>query len=143
MNEKLINSTERERAAFVVEKLIAFSKSAGEGKTDNSAICSTIAGFPALIMTNGLGQSLAFLIKKSRKDNRGDVYGLTVETIVEWLNRQGMLKSRPGNYADLLTELTTIEMDRYLASQMETLKLIDALKIYSRVIFYDVANSEA
>lgn len=118
------NTLGQKRSAFALEKV---SQVAAE-KFDK-----LVSGLPAMILQNGLGQTLAFLLSKATKDG-----SLKEETshysaymiMVSWQKELGRLKKiePPG---DVLKEISVMAQSDYLEMQVETLALLEWVKRYA------------
>lgn len=134
MEGNKLQSAECERAFFVLSEFKGFKKA----ERKNSEILSYFAGLPALVMTNGLGQSLAFIIYKGTKDSMQE---FTAKTIIKWLTEKHYLEKAENN-DDIFSQLSSMEQEEYIMAQTEVLLLMDSMKIYSRVIFQDKENDQ-
>ena len=93
-----------------------------------------LVGLPTLVLTNGLGQSLAFLLSTfllSKQDDKRHQTGFDV--IRSWLNKMfpqlfGDIKTR----RDLLSKLTVLSSVEYVDAQSEVLQMLNWLKRYAR-----------
>jgi CRISPR-associated protein Cmr5 len=94
------------------------------------------AGAPTLILTNGLGQTMAFLLGKKDKDkDKGKgKEKILFETIKDWLSKEGNLLyafKDKGNI-EFLQEFNVLPINKYLAAQTEALRLLEWLKRYAK-----------
>ncbi|MBN1984606.1 MAG: type III-B CRISPR module-associated protein Cmr5 [Chitinivibrionales bacterium] len=132
-----MRTKEQKRAEFALRKIEEF----GQGPTNevSKENANFLVGMPTTILTNGLGQSLAFLLSKkpTEKDkiNR-DKHILTFKTIQEWLTdpEEGIetLKDSKEDERSFLKKMAKLEQSVYLKAQEETLKLLSWLKRYAR-----------
>jgi CRISPR-associated protein Cmr5 len=120
-----MQTKQQERAAFALENLPC-NKGVVDEKTANF-----ITGTPTMILTNGLGQTLAFLLsKKSGKEKQ------VFDIIKKWLCREmsgdDEFGKAPLSEIDFLKKFNKLSQQKYLAAQHETLKLLEWLKRYAR-----------
>ena len=82
------------------------------------------AGLPAMIMQNGFGQTLAFLVAKGKEKH---IAAFTI--IAEWLIEQNVLNAdRPR---EMLQQISKLDQSKYLHAQKETLAMLEWLKRYA------------
>lgn len=91
---------------------------------------SLSAGLPAMILQNGFGQALAFLLAKG-----GDKHVAAFDIIAGWLRRNNILQET-GNAA-LLKEISRMEQSQYLHAQRETLAMLEWLKRYAHAGLFE------
>lgn len=92
-----------------------------------------VAGLPAMILQNGFGQTLAFLLSKSTDKNgnidRHDRHFQAFDVMVSWLREVNRLKdSDPARVMKALSEKPQCE---YLHAQEEAMKLLEWVKRYA------------
>ena len=81
-------SLEQERAKFAYEKVKSV-----KGKGFEEEYARYVKSAPVLILTNGLGNTLAFYKSKSKKESKeAEAYSELYEHISEWLENRGFLK---------------------------------------------------
>ncbi len=78
-----MRTLEQERAKFAYEKIESV-----KGKSFEEDYARYVKSAPALILANGLGNTLAFYKSKMKKDKR-DAYSELYYHIEEWLKKQG------------------------------------------------------
>lgn len=96
-----------------------------DSESDSEKFKNFSAGLPALIIQNGFGQTLAFLVAKG-EDKHIAAYNI----IVGWLVRQDILTS-DDQPAGLLGQISRLEQTQYLSAQKETLAMLEWLKRYA------------
>jgi CRISPR-associated protein Cmr5 len=120
-----MQTKQQERAAFALEHLPGNNGSVDE-KTANF-----IVGTPTMILTNGLGQTLAFLLSK-----KGGKEKQVFDIIMKWLCREMSGDDEFGKASlsgiDFIRKFNALSQRKYLAAQHETLKLLEWLKRYAR-----------
>ncbi len=82
------------------------------------------AGLPSLIIQNGFGQALAFLVAKGE-----DKHIAAFSIITGWLANQHILT--PDQPAGMLLQISQMEQAKYLHAQKETLAMLEWLKRYA------------
>jgi CRISPR-associated protein Cmr5 len=90
------------------------------------------SGLPAMILQNGLGQTLAFLLAKGTKDGKvadHDKHILAFNMVVGWLAKQQLLQKT--GHARTMEELSQMEQRDYLGAQREALKILEWVKRYA------------
>ncbi|MCK9521798.1 MAG: type III-B CRISPR module-associated protein Cmr5 [Proteobacteria bacterium] len=120
-----MQTREQKRSQFALEKTKEIEKNI---KLDKET-ANFLVGLPTLVLTNGLGQSLAFLL--SKQDDKRHQTGFDV--IRSWLNKVfpklfGDIKTR----RDLLSKLTVLSSGEYVTAQSEVLQMLNWLKRYAR-----------
>ncbi len=90
---------------------------------------------PAMILQNGLGQALSFLLSLSN-DNKGaeQLY----RDISQWL-RERDIYSKKG---DVVGQIMEGDMDQYIRAQEMTLTLLDALSRFAEAFIEDTGGTE-
>ncbi len=107
----------QQRAKFCLEQLENLSCNREEFKNFS-------AGLPAMILQNGFGQTLAFLVAKGTDKH---LAGFSI--IVAWLvNRNILTTAVPG---DILNQVSSLEQGDYLHAQRESLAMLEWLKRYA------------
>lgn len=104
-NRRLELSRNRAETAFVNAK-------SGSKKDFKAEYKSLVLKLPALVKTNGLLATIAFLFSR-RKSVSGKGHELLYGQIAEWLKKSGVVKFPNGSYeyfAKVLTELSYAEV---------------------------------
>ncbi len=118
-----MQTKQQERAKFALDKLLP-----NGAKFVNHDFAQFVVGMPNMILSNGIGQTMAFLLAK-RQDRMGEAFGI----LKDWLQ-----KAMPDTFpeadssVDFLRKFTTISQSEYLQAQHECLKLVEWLKRYAR-----------
>jgi CRISPR-associated protein Cmr5 len=105
------NTLEQERAKYALEAINKFEKG------DKEKYRTLIKKLPAMILNNGLGQALAFLLADDEGKNKPS--GRLYECLQEWINQQGIYTT--GNFID---SLMNGDRTKYMHAQHESLKLL-------------------
>ena len=87
------------------------------------------AGLPALILQNGFGQTLAFLLAKAKNRNLADKHYAALKIILAWLVECNLLPA--GNEKMQIMEISQMDQMSYLHAQRETLAMLEWLKRYA------------
>ena len=122
----------QQRAAFALHKVL--NNNCNKPKEFKN-FC---AGAPAVILQNGFGQALAFWYSKG-KGNQTDKRQIILDIIMNWLCRQdGDVKNefiQPCNTTEeMVTALSSMSQQEYLAAQGETLALLEWVKRYANAL---------
>ncbi|MEW6750606.1 MAG: type III-B CRISPR module-associated protein Cmr5 [Candidatus Latescibacterota bacterium] len=90
-----------------------------------------VQGLPAMILQNGLGHSMAFLLaKKDEKKGEQDRHLIAFRLIAGWLRKEKVMTAA-GN-GEVVRALATMDQSAYLQAQGETLKLLEWVKRYAK-----------
>lgn len=109
---------EQQRSAFALQRT---------GAEISSEHANFIVGTPTMILTNGIAQTMAFLLSK-RDEKTMRVFNI----LKEWLSLEiGALQGN-GNDQQFLTRFAGLEQNDYLRAQQESLALLQWLKRYAR-----------
>ncbi|MDR2798640.1 MAG: type III-B CRISPR module-associated protein Cmr5 [Treponema sp.] len=117
----MMQTKQQQRAQFALEKIDR------SGPVDEKT-ANFIIGTPTMILTNGIGQTLAFLLsKKSEKEK------MVFTVIKEWLCKTMHTEfGNPSSDIDFIRKFNGLSQQKYLEAQHETLKLLEWLKRYTR-----------
>ena len=128
-----IQTKQQKRAEFALKSLDKYKDSGVP-----SGHATFIVGMPNMILSNGLGQSLAFLKAKSSKKERECVFGIL---------KSYLQKEFSSSFADIkddfdfLSRINSISQSEYIKMQEEVLRMLEWLKRYARA-FEEVKVSE-
>ena len=122
----------QKRAAYALQEVLHNNCN---NQKEYKAFC---AGAPAVILQNGFGQALAFWYSKG-KGNQTDKHQVLLDIIMKWLCRQnGDVKNefiRPCQTTkEMITALSGMSQQEYLAAQAETLALLEWVKRYANAL---------
>ena len=122
-----IQTKQQKRAAFALKQIKNFKDTKKDDKEFHE-LANFIVGVPNMILSNGLGQTLAFLLTKKDKQKK------TFWVIKDWLEcgDNHFFDTTANNEMDFLTRFTTVNQRVYLDMQDETLRLMEWLKRYAR-----------
>lgn len=122
-----VQTKQQKRAEFALKYLEELENFKTSGVSSDYA--TFIVGMPNMILSNGLGQSLAFLKAKSAKKEREFVFKVLKKYIC------GEFSSDFPSQADdfsFLKKLNEIDQAKYIQIQEEVLRMLEWLKRYAR-----------
>jgi CRISPR-associated protein Cmr5 len=123
-----IQTKQQQRAAFALECLQKI------GTLVPKDTANFIVGMPTMILTNGIGQTLAFLLsKKSGKEKQ--VYDILKKWLCKTMNRQFGADSTAD--IEFIKKFNAITQQEYLQAQQEALRFLEWLKRYARAFEED------
>ena len=116
-----MQTKEQKRSEFALEQVeLSF------GIPVEKDVANFVVGVPTMVLANGLGQTLAFLLSKQK-----DQHAKTFRAIKKWLEQEiPVLKATPD--IDFLKKFAGLEQNIYLHAQQETLAMLQWLKRYVR-----------
>lgn len=116
-------TTEQQRAAKAWELVSQVKSNPPQYQT---AYNSWVKKVPVLILTNGLGQTLAFLKSKGKGERE-----LLYEHISVWLKTQKLWSPQAQQKTDLLERLINESSATYRRATLETLAFLNWLKRFA------------
>lgn len=119
---------QQKRAAFALEEISEIANNAG-GKISKD-LSNFIVGMPTMILTNGIGQTFAFLLSKGKGKHK-DTYTIMKKWIIK---RNPNIFSRELDDIQFLRKFNSISQQQYLKIQHEELLLLEWLKRYARAM---------
>lgn len=119
---------EQQRSAFALEKITKVY-----GVTVKKDDANFIVGTPTMILTNGIAQTMAFLLSKQDPKKKDEVKEEKVFNILKsWLGQEiAELGGGSDNHA-FLKRFAQLNQETYLRAQDEALALLQWLKRYAR-----------
>lgn len=123
----MIQTRQQKRAEFALNALKDLKDFCSRGVPEKYA--AFIVGMPNMILSNGLGQSLAFLKAKSSREERKFVFGV----LKKYLQKE--FPAEFGSAADefsFLEKLNSVSQADYIRMQREVLLMLEWLKRYAR-----------
>ncbi|MFV9646819.1 MAG: type III-B CRISPR module-associated protein Cmr5 [Desulfobacterales bacterium] len=123
-------SKEQKRSDFALKQLKDTFSNDGD-LTIKKDIANFIVGAPTMILQNGFGQTMAFLLSKCKgKTEKKDKHFFTFTTIARWSERinEKVQPERSGFFE----AVSSLEQTDYLKLQEEALKMLQWLKRYAR-----------
>lgn len=135
-----IQTKQQKRAEFALKSL---DKYKNEGVPSDTA--TFIVGMPNMILSNGLGQSLAFLKAKSSKTEddkkkEDDKYSVVFNILKDYIrNEYNLIFSSIASNDDysFLKKLNELDQAQYIKMQEEVLHMLEWLKRYARAFAND------
>lgn len=110
----MTRTLEQERASFAMKKVLISLSEEDKGK-----YATLIRKLPAMVIHNGLGQSMAYLLADDEGKKQRPSWKL-YESLQEWLcNRRNIYQG-----TDLIESLMEGERKNYLYAQQEALSLL-------------------
>ncbi|MBP7892762.1 MAG: type III-B CRISPR module-associated protein Cmr5 [Firmicutes bacterium] len=120
-----MSTLEQERARYAWEQIDRVKTTAGDKAAE---VAMHLRGLPAMVLANGLGQSLAFLLSKAKGNTKSSHY-VVYDVIAEWVvSRRGIC---PGPKQDLIHSLMQGDRSTYQRAQDETWALLVWLKKFA------------
>ena len=113
----------QQRAGFALEQV--YSRLTGKKQEFLDEFKSLTAGIPSMILMNGFGQTLAFMVAKS-----DDKYLLVFDMLQAWLEKLSWMK-KTNNRRDFLVAIANMEQGHYLMTQKEALSFLEWVKRYA------------
>lgn len=107
----------QQRSAFALEQL-------GNVNQDREGFKKLVLGLPAMILGNGFGQTLAFLLAKGT-----DRHLQAFTVITNWLRARQVLAGEHN--AQVMREISHLPQHTYLQAQEEALALLEWVKRYA------------
>ena len=118
-----MENIQQERAKFAIEQLEKISSN----QVIDKDIANFIVGMPNMILSNGIGQTMAFLLAKTDKEKK--VYRI----LKNWIcKKYANLGFTDKSDMDFIKTFCTLKQDKYLEIQRECLRLCEWLKRYAR-----------
>jgi CRISPR-associated protein Cmr5 len=121
-------SKEQKRSAFALKKIEQL------GGSISKDMANFIVGTPTMILQNGFGQTMAFLLSKNK--DKKDKHGFVFDVIQNWAVRENPEVARNDDLA-FLSSISKMDQDLYMNLQEETLMLLQWLKRYARAFQED------
>ena len=121
-----IQTKQQKRAKFALNKVLEYKKPSKDD-AEFHELANFIVGMPNMILSNGLGQTLAFLLTKKDKQKK------TFNIIKEWVqSSENKFDIQGKSEMEFLTAFSEIDQRKYVDMQDETLRLMEWLKRYAR-----------
>ncbi|MDR0407644.1 MAG: type III-B CRISPR module-associated protein Cmr5 [Campylobacteraceae bacterium] len=116
-----IQTKQQQRAEFAL-------KAISETGEISEEIANFYAGAPTMILTNGLGQTMAFLLSKKEKEKR------LFKIIKKWLTteKNPLRELKDKSDIEFLQAFNVLLILDYIKAQTEALRLLEWLKRYAK-----------
>ncbi len=118
-----MQTKEQQRSQFALDMV---NQHFPQGAVDKDT-ANFIVGVPTMILTNGLAQTLAFLLSNKTKAKQFLVF----KVIRSWLEKE-MTTLQARDEMDFLGKFAKLDQSVYLTAQRETLAMLHWLKRYAR-----------
>jgi CRISPR-associated protein Cmr5 len=125
-----IQTKQQQRAVFALDEVTAIcNEHAGYVP---KALANLIVGIPNMILSNGIGQTLAFLLSKAKGNKDCDHY-VVYNFMKKWLQKDmSTVFPIQKNDLDFLKTFMSLSESDYLKAQHECLNLLEWFKRYAR-----------
>lgn len=117
---------EQDRSSFALQRINTVYNGA---VPDNDA--NFIVGTPTMILQNGFGQTVAFLLSKATTQPK-QKQRFVFDSIQQWTKKRVSSADFGKTELHFLEGISTLESDEYLALQHECLLMLQWLKRYAR-----------
>jgi len=100
----------------------------------NKDFATLAAGLPSMILQNGFGQTMSFLLSKATERADGqfriqDKHYSAFKIIVDWLKKRQILND--GTEGNAVLQLSQMTQTQYLLAQEEAMKVMEWVKRYA------------
>lgn len=129
-----MRTLEQKRALFAWDRVVAIR----EGNKDAAKIAMHIQRLPAMVLANGLGQTLAFLLQKS--GNKSGAEYVVYDILAEWIVDQRELYEGPRD--QLMERLIAGDRFLYQQAQEEVWALLVWLKKFAAAYLGEPPSTE-
>ena len=122
-----VQTKQQKRAAFALDEIVKY-KDSSKNKAEFHDFANFIVGMPNMILSNGLAQTLAFLLTKKDKQKKA------FDIIKNWIQTPNNASFGIKGDTDIafLKAFSMIDQKTYIDVQNETLRLVEWLKRYAR-----------
>ncbi len=94
-----------------------------------------LSNLPAMVRMNGLGQTMAFCLMKSKEKNSlGYAYNAIYNIIEKWFQNENKMILKNVTPGQLMHAITRADMLTYRQAEIELLQLLDWLKKFARAM---------
>jgi CRISPR-associated protein Cmr5 len=124
-----MNSMEQKRSDFALQQI---NSGMNGTKSISSDLATFIVGTPTMILQNGLGQTMAFLLAKcpSKEQTMANKHYFTFNAIVQWIRK--VKPAIPADPMGFFNTVSNLDQQDYLTLQDEALKMLQWLKRYAK-----------
>jgi CRISPR-associated protein Cmr5 len=138
-NENFITKLEKGRAESAYKFVEEAIKELKEKSKDYK---SHVKKIPSMILSNGLGQTLAFVKAKSNSKS-GDAYKLIYKQLTNYIKSECPSRIKmPQNENDLVKWVISLDSTRYSYVTEELLSFLNWLKRFSEGLIEDKKNTK-
>jgi len=121
----VMQTLSQKRAAKALELLGGIPEK-GTNRKEFSQFCKS---FPTMILQNGLGQAIAFI--KAKKEKENDKFDRMYKTLNAWLKDLRHIEN------DVLKEINTMDTQKYVEIQRESLRFLEWVKRYENAGLFE------
>lgn len=125
-------SKEQDRSAFALKQI-------QKVKVDKD-LANFIVGTPTMILQNGMGQTMAFLLAKADDKKENDKYMFVYRAMLQWTQKGN--QEIKTDKAAFLGFISGLDQSRYMALQEDILKMLQWLKRYAKA-FQEESKGES
>lgn len=118
----------QKRSQFALEQLL------NHRNVVNKEYKSFVAGVPAMIIQNGFGQTMAFILSKVQREQK---HRLTFSLIRNWLREAGMIPAEVTDDVKFMQHLSEIDQKTYMLLQREAMAFLEWVKRYAAALAPD------
>jgi CRISPR-associated protein Cmr5 len=122
MDNATIRTKQQERATFALDEL--------KNVQITKELANFIVGMPTMILSNGLGQTMAFLMAKMDKNERSFVFDVIKKYLRK--NYKNDFPSDNDNNKEFMMSFNNINFYKLIEMQNDVLKMLEWLKRYAR-----------
>ena len=134
--ENLITKLEKGRAEFAYQKVLEVSKLNKELQKDYR---SYVRKLPQMILSNGLGQTLAFVYSKKKK---GNAYEFIYDQISQYLESENTMRISKEKGRDLVEWVIGLDSIQYRYATEEVLAFLNWLRRFAEGMIEEEKEGE-
>lgn len=129
-----IQTKQQKRAAFALGEIEELRR----GNSVNADVATFIVGTPNMILSNGLGQTLAFLLSKEsdkdKQEEKDKKYKYVFDILKRYICQENSSQfgNADENNFEFLKKFYSVSQSDYLTMQQECLRMLEWLKRYAR-----------
>ena len=125
---------EQQRAKYALDEIMEINKK--PDKTFKKDYASLVRRIPTMILNNGLGQTLAFLLSKQNKDKDAECLYGQLQTWLCGTNTPEDKNRFPrriyiGSTPDLIGQIMGNDRHKYIHAQVEAMSLLNWMKKFA------------
>jgi CRISPR-associated protein Cmr5 len=124
MTETMTKSLEQDEALYALKSIQSLQDGSREIQRD---YLTQVKRLPAMVLSNGLGHSLAFLLAKD-KESESSVYYSLFKHIADWLTEQ---KVYPAE-GDIMKHMMEGTMTQYIEAQSYVMRILTWLVRFAK-----------
>lgn len=124
MTETMTKSLEQDEACHALKAIQSLQDGSLENQRD---YLTQITRLPAMVLSNGLGHSMAFLLAKDEK-SKSSVYYVLFKHIADWLTEQGVYPAE----GDIMRHMMEGNMTQYIEAQSYVMRILTWLVRFAK-----------